>query len=203
MYIGPQGIVHGTYITLLNAGRLYLGAADDQDLRGHTFVTSGLGGMSGAQPKAIEISGGAGIIAEVDPSRIETRHSQGWVGKKTTDLPQAVEWMLDAASKKEALSIAYEGNIIDLLEYLDTNNIPVDLISDQTSCHVPYDGGYCPAGVAFEEMRELLSDDRPRFKELVDESLRRHFRVLKRLTDKGAHFWGLRKRLHAGCLRRW
>ncbi|MDX2437559.1 MAG: urocanate hydratase, partial [Acidobacteriota bacterium] len=189
MYIGPQGIVHGTYITLLNAGRLYLGVPDDGNLAGKTFITSGLGGMSGAQPKALEIAGGAGIVAEVDPSRVETRHSQGWVAKATDDLETSVRWMLDAADKGEALSIAYLGNIVDLLEYLDANNIAVDLISDQTSCHVPYDGGYTPAGVPFEQGRELLATDREHVASLVDESLIRHFHVLERLTAKGAHFW--------------
>jgi len=189
MYIGPQGIVHGTYITLLNAGRLYLGVPEDGNLAGHTFITSGLGGMSGAQPKALEISGGAGIVAEVDASRIETRHSQGWVSKVTDDLETSVRWMLDAAAAGEALSIAYHGNIVDLLEYLDTEDIAVDLYSDQTSCHVPYDGGYCPAGVSFDAMRDLLTTDREGLKTLVDASLARHYRVLKRLTDKGAHFW--------------
>jgi len=189
MYIGPQGIVHGTYITLLNAGRLYLGVADAAALRGHTVITSGLGGMSGAQPKALEIAGGAGIIAEVDASRIETRHSQGWVGRVTSEEGQAVEWMLDAAARKEALSVAYHGNIVDLLEYLDSNRVHVDLISDQTSCHVPYDGGYTPAGVTFDEGRELLTSERKRFRELVDESLARHYRVLRSLTAHGARFW--------------
>ena len=189
MYIGPQGIVHGTYITLLNAGRLYLGVPDDGNLAGKTFVTSGLGGMSGAQPKALEIAGGAGIVAEVDPSRVETRHSQGWVSKVTDDLETSVAWMLDAAAENEPLSIGYQGNIVDLLEYLDANNISVDLYSDQTSCHVPYDGGYTPAGVTFEEGRELLASDREGFAKLVDESLIRHFHVLQRLTEKGARFW--------------
>ena len=189
MYIGPQGIVHGTYITLLNAGRLYLGVPEDGNLAGKTFVTSGLGGMSGAQPKALEISGGAGIVAEVDPSRVETRHSQGWVSKVSDDLETTVKWMLDAAEKGEPLSIAYQGNVVDLLEYLEANDIAVDLYSDQTSCHVPYDGGYTPAGVTFDEGRELLASDRDGFAKLVDRSLIRHFQVLQRLTDKGAHFW--------------
>ena len=189
MYIGPQGIVHGTYITLLNAGRLYLGVPEDGNLAGRTFITSGLGGMSGAQPRALEISGGAGIVAEVDASRIETRHSQGWVGKVTDDLATSVRWMLEAASAGTPLSVAYHGNIVDLLEYLDTENIDVDLYSDQTSCHVPYDGGYCPAGVSFDAMRDLLASDRDGFREKVDASLARHYQVLKRLTDKGAHFW--------------
>ena len=189
MYIGPQGIVHGTYITLLNAGRLYLGVPEDGDLKGKTFITSGLGGMSGAQPKALEISGGAGIIAEVDPSRVETRHSQGWVSEKTDDVAEAVRLMQDAATAGRALSIAYEGNVIDLLEYIDTNKISVDLISDQTSCHAPYEGGYTPVGVSFDEGREILAADPSKFRGLVDASLKRHFRVLKRLTAKGARFW--------------
>jgi len=189
MYIGPQGIVHGTYITLLNAGRLYLNVPASADLAGKTFVSSGLGGMSGAQPKALEIAGGAGIIAEVDPSRIATRHSQGWVGRVTDDLAQAVAWMREAAARGEALSIAYQGNIVDLLEYLDAHDVAVDLLSDQTSCHVPYDGGYTPAGISFEEGRRLLASDRDRLRELVDASLHRHYRALVRLTAKGARFW--------------
>ncbi len=189
MYIGPQGIVHGTYITLLNAARLYLGAAEDADLAGCTFVSSGLGGMSGAQSKALEIAGGAGIIAEVDASRIETRHSQGWVGKVTADLDEAVRWMFAAKDRGEAVSIAYHGNVVDLLEHLDRTGVRVDMLSDQTSCHVPYDGGYTPAGVSFAEGRELLRTDRERFAALVDTSLRRHFDVLCGLTDGGSHFW--------------
>jgi urocanate hydratase len=189
MYIGPQGIVHGTFITLLNAGRLYLGLADDTDLAGHTFITSGLGGMSGAQGKALEIAGGAGIIAEVDPSRIETRLSQGWVSKATADLDEATRWMLDARDRGQALSVAYHGNVVDLLEHLDHKRIKVDLLSDQTSCHVPYDGGYTPAGVTFDEGRALLASDRNRFKGLVDTSLRRHFKVLEELTERGTPFW--------------
>ncbi len=189
MYIGPQGIVHGTYITLLNAGRLYLGVPDEQNLAGHTFVSSGLGGMSGAQAKALEIAGAAGIIAEVDASRIETRHSQGWVGKATGDVAEAVRWMEAARDRGEAVSVAYHGNVVDLLEYLDEHRVKVELLSDQTSCHVPYDGGYTPAGVSFEEGRELLRGDRERFRALVDESLRRHFEVLRRLTARGGHFW--------------
>jgi urocanate hydratase len=189
MYIGPQGIVHGTYITLLNAGRLYLGVPQSSNLAGKTFVSSGLGGMSGAQPKALEIAGGAGIIAEVDPSRIATRHSQGWVGRVTDDCGRAVEWMRTAAEHREALSIAYQGNIVDLLEYLDAHDVAVDLLSDQTSCHVPYDGGYTPVGISFEEGRRLLAADRDRLRDLVDASLRRHYEALVRLTAKGARFW--------------
>lgn len=189
MYIGPQGIVHGTYITLLNAGRKYLSIPDDRDLQGVFFVTSGLGGMSGAQAKAIEIAGGIGVIAEVDYSRIETRRSQGWVSKVSDDLDQIARWMDEYRSKKTALSIAYHGNVVDLLEYIDKHQIAVELLSDQTSCHAVYEGGYTPVGVTFEQGRELLRREPARFRELVVQSLIRHYRVIKRLTEKGAHFW--------------
>jgi urocanate hydratase len=189
MYIGPQGIVHGTYITLLNAGRLYLGIPDNGDLAGRTFVTSGLGGMSGAQAKAVEIAGGVGLIAEVDASRIETRHAQGWVAKVSSSLPQVVAWMQEHARAGTPTSIAYHGNVVDLLEYLDAQQVAVDLVSDQTSCHAVYDGGYTPAGVTFEEGRELLRHDPDSFRRRVDESLRRHYQVIRRLTERGARFW--------------
>jgi len=189
MYIGPQGIVHGTYITLLNAGRLYLGIPDNEDLRGHGFVSSGLGGMSGAQGKALEIAGGAGIIAEVDRSRIETRFAQGWVQKVTDDLDEAIGWMVAARERRQPLSVAYHGNVVDLLEHLDRQGVTVELLSDQTSCHVPYDGGYTPAGLSFEQGREMLRADREAFRRLVDESLARHFEVLRRLSGRGMHFW--------------
>ncbi|MCL2062921.1 MAG: urocanate hydratase [Candidatus Cloacimonetes bacterium] len=183
MYIGPQGIVHGTYITLLNAGRQYLGIPADSDLKGVVFVSSGLGGMSGAQPKACEIAGGIGIIAEVDPSRIETRHSQGWVSLVSKDLDQIARWTEEYRSSKKPISIAYQGNIVDLLEYFDEHQIKIDLLSDQTSCHVVYEGGYTPAGLSFEESREMLEKDPERFKKVVDESLLRHYKVIKRLTE--------------------
>ncbi|MFV0498101.1 MAG: urocanate hydratase [Candidatus Fimivivens sp.] len=189
MYIGPQGIVHGTFNTLLNAGRKVLGVAPDGDLRGHLFVTSGLGGMSGAQPKAIEIAGGVGIVAEVDPSRIETRHSQGWVGKTTDNLKEAFAWAKDAQEKKEVLSIAYQGNIIDLLEYALDHNIHIDLLSDQTSCHVPYEGGYCPQGLTFEQRTEMLKNDLENFNKLVDASLIHHYHIIKKLVERGSYFF--------------
>jgi urocanate hydratase len=169
MYIGPQGIVHGTFITLLNAGRKYLGIADDKDLAGVVFVSSGLGGMSGAQPKACEIAGGIGIIAEIDPSRIETRHSQGWVSLVSDDLGQIAKWTKEYRTSKKPISIAYRGNIVDLLEYFDEHDIKPELISDQTSCHAVYEGGYMPAGMSFDESRNILSTDPERFKKLVDE----------------------------------
>ena len=189
MYIGPQGIVHGTYITLLNAGRQYLGIPAEKDLKGVYFISSGLGGMSGAQSKAVEIAGGIGVIAEVDKSRIDTRHSQGWVSLVSDDLKQIVDWMKEYKEKGKAVSIAYHGNIVDLLEYFDKNNVKVELISDQTSCHAVYEGGYTPAGTSFEEGRKLIKEDISKFKQLVDKSLIRHFNVIKKLTKKGSYFW--------------
>jgi len=189
MYIGPQGIVHGTYITLLNAGRQYLGIPEDKDLKGKFFVTSGLGGMSGAQPKAVEIASGIGIIAEVDYSRIKTRHEQGWVSKVSDNLDEINRWMQEYKQAGKAISIAYYGNVVDLLEYLDKNDIHAELLSDQTSCHAVYEGGYTPAGVSFEGGRKMLKEKPDKFKELVDISLRRHYRVIKRLTEKGSYFW--------------
>ena len=189
MYIGPQGIVHGTYNTLLIAGRLKLGLKKEDNLAGKLFITSGLGGMSGAQGKAIEIAHGVGIIAEVDFSRIETRLSQGWVGVITKTEKEAFDLAQKAIEKKEALSIAYHGNIITLLEYADKNSINIDLLSDQTSCHAVYDGGYCPDSLSFKERTELLKKDRDSFKVEVDKSLKKHFEVIKRLTKKGTYFF--------------
>lgn len=189
MYIGPQGIVHGTFNTLLNAGRKVLGIPQDGDLSGHLFVTSGLGGMSGAQPKAVEIAGGVGIVAEVDASRIETRHSQGWVGKVTDSMEEAFAWAKDAQAKKETLSIAYHGNIVDLLEYAVEHNIHIDLLSDQTSCHVPYDGGYCPQGLTFDQRTEMLKNDKEEFCKRVDQTLIKHYHLIKKLVEKGSYFF--------------
>ena len=189
MYIGPQGIVHGTFNTLLNAGRLKLGIPQDGDLKGRLFVSSGLGGMSGAQPKAADITGAVSLIAEVDASRIETRRSQGWVQRVTGDLAEAFRWVEEARRNEEPLSIAYHGNIVDLLEYAAAQHIHIELLSDQTSCHEPYTGGYCPAGISFEERTRLLHEDRSKFKELVDDSLRRHFEVIRKLVEKGTYFF--------------
>ena len=189
MYIGPQGIVHGTFNTLLNAGRLKLGIPQEGDLRGRLFVSSGLGGMSGAQPKAADIAGAVSVIAEVDGSRIATRSRQGWVQRVTADREQAFIWAEEAMKRKEPLSIAYHGNIVDLLEYADEKKIHIDLLSDQTSCHEPYSGGYCPAGISFEERTRLLHDERGQFRELVDLSLQRHYRVIARLTERGTYFF--------------
>ncbi len=189
MYIGPQGIVHGTFNTLLNAGRLKLGLKDEADLKGILFVSSGLGGMSGAQPKAIEIAGGVGIIAEVDKSRIETRHSQGWVGKVSDDLKEVFATAADYMARKESISIAYHGNIVDLLEYAAENNIKIDLLSDQTSCHAVYEGGYCPQGLSFEERTKMLKENRGLFIEKVNETLVRHFNSIKALVAQGTYFF--------------
>jgi len=189
MYIGPQGIVHGTYNTLLNAGRKMCGVAADGDLRGLLFVSSGLGGMSGAQPKAAKIAGAVSITAEVDLSRITTRHDQGWVDVVESDLAKVLELASGARKAKENLSIAYHGNVVDLLEYMADKHYPVELLSDQTSCHVVYDGGYCPVGLTFEERTRLLATDRDRFKELADTSLKRHIAAVQRMSDQGAYFF--------------
>ena len=189
MYIGPQGIVHGTYNTILNAGRSKLGIPNDGDLRGRLFVTSGLGGMSGAQGKATEIANGVAIVAEVDKSRIDTRLEQGWIKKWSSDLKEVFELAQESLEKKEAMSIAYHGNIVDLLQYVVDNNIHIDLLSDQTSCHNVYEGGYCPEGITFEERTRLLAEDPDKFRELVDKTLRHHFEVIKTLTERGVYFF--------------
>lgn len=189
MYIGPQGIVHGTFNTILNAGRLKLGLKDDQDLKGVLFVTSGLGGMSGAQPKAIEIANGVGIVAEVDFSRIQTRLDQGWVSLASSDLKKVFDTAQEYLDKKETISIAYHGNIVDLLEYAVENNIHIPLLSDQTSCHNVYDGGYCPQGVSFEERTAMLANDREKFIGLVNASLRKHFEMIQKLSENGSYFF--------------
>ncbi|MCY7027871.1 urocanate hydratase [Streptococcus sanguinis] len=189
MYIGPQGIVHGTFNTLLNAGRLKLGVADDGDLTGKLFISSGLGGMSGAQGKAAEIAKAVAIVAEVDQSRIETRHSQGWISQLAESPKEAIELAQKALESGESTSIAYHGNIVDLLEYVNENNIHVDLLSDQTSCHNVYDGGYCPAGISFEERTRLLAEDKETFVKLVDQTLERHFKAIKTLTSNGTYFF--------------
>jgi urocanate hydratase len=189
MYIGPQGIVHGTFNTLLNAGRMKLGVPQDGDLAGHLFVSSGLGGMSGAQPKAAEIAGAAAIIAEVDASRIATRKNQGWVQEVTDSLPEAFRLAEEAMRAKKPISIAYHGNVVDLLEYAVKENKPIELLSDQTSCHAVYEGGYCPVGLTFEERTRLLHDDQEEFRRKVDESLKRHFEAIKALTARGTYFF--------------
>ena len=189
MYIGPQGIVHGTFNTLLNAGRLKLGIPQDKDLAGKLFVSAGLGGMSGAQGKAAEIAGAVAIIAEVDSSRIQTRFEQGWVSKVTESLEEAAALAQDMQQKGKPCAIAYHGNVVDLLEYLIEKNIHVDLLSDQTSCHVPYDGGYCPQGITFDERTRMLAEDKEGFCKLVNRSLKKHYECICRLHEKGTYFF--------------
>jgi len=189
MYIGPQGIVHGTFNTLLNAGRLKLGIPQSENLNGYLFVSSGLGGMSGAQPKAADIAGAVSITAEVDRSRIETRYNQGWVHYIVSDKKEAFDIAKKAQTDKRPCSIAYHGNIINLLEYAAENKIHIDLLSDQTSCHAVYEGGYCPVGISFEERTRLLKEDRDTFNGLIDESLKRHFNVIRKLVATGTYFF--------------
>lgn len=189
MYIGPQGIVHGTYSTLLNAGRMKLGIPENNNLAGKLFVSSGLGGMSGAQGKAAHIAGAVGIIAEVDYSRIETRYNQGWVDDISDNLDMVFAIAKEYLDKQEPRAIAYHGNIVDLLEYTVNNKISIDLLSDQTSCHAVYDGGYCPVDISFDERTELLHKDNVKFKKLVDMTLKRHFEVIKKITSKGTYFF--------------
>ncbi len=189
MYIGPQGIVHGTYNTLLNAGRLRFGLGHKADLKGRLFVSSGLGGMSGAQPKAAEIAGAVSIVAEVDNSRIATRHAQGWVNRTSADLAETFAMADEAMQAGNPLSIAFHGNIVDLLEYAVDQDKKIDLLSDQTSCHVAYTGGYCPQGITFEERTRLLTENREEFCERVDKSLRRHFELIKTLVSRNVYFF--------------
>jgi len=188
MYIGPQGIVHGTTITVMNAGRLKLKGGDGT-LKGKVFVTSGLGGMSGAQPKATVIAGGICVIAEVNPQATAARHSQAWVDEVFMDLERLAERLEKARANMEAVSLAYQGNVVDLLEYLLEKEIPVDLGSDQTSLHNPFAGGYYPVGIDFEESNRMMAEEPERFKEAVYASLRRHVRAVNGLVGKGMYFW--------------
>ena len=189
MYIGPQGIVHGTYNTIMLAGRLKLGLKESENLAGRLFVTSGLGGMSGAQGKAVEIAGGVGIIAEVDPSRIETRRNQGWVSEVALTPAAAFAAAQKAMAAKLPRAIAFQGNIVDLLEYAVKEKITIDLLSDQTSCHAVYEGGYCPQGIDFSERTRLLTEDPLTLRKMVDRSLRQHYAMVKALVASGTYFF--------------
>jgi len=189
MYIGPQGIVHGTYSTILNAGRLELNIPADKDLAGHLFVSSGLGGMSGAQGKAVEIAGGVGLIAEVDQSRIQTRYDQGWVSEIFDSPEKVFAHAKKCQENRESKAIAFYGNIVDLIDYAVKNNIRIDLLSDQTSCHAAYDGGYCPQGLTFEQRTQLLKTNPAEFRQSVDRSLKRHFELIRRLVARGTYFF--------------
>lgn len=187
MYIGPQGIVHGTTITVLNAARLTSGS--DSGLEGMLFVTSGLGGMSGAQPKAGNIAGVVSITAEINPKAAYKRFEQQWVDGITDNADQAIDVALDWQKKKKPQSIAYLGNVVDLWERLAERNIKVDLGSDQTSLHNPWAGGYYPAGLSFDESNAMMAEDPEKFMEYVKESLRRQVKAINKLTDNGMYFF--------------
>ena len=188
MYIGPQGIVHGTTITVLNAGRRKM-APGAKDLGGMFFVTAGLGGMSGAQPKAGNIAGVVTLVAEINPEAVEKRRSQGWVDEVYTDLDALMERALAACKAREAVSLAYQGNVVDLWERLAADGVDVELGSDQTSLHNPYAGGYYPAGLSFEESKRMMAEEPEKFKEKVHESLRRQVEAINRLTARGMYFF--------------
>ena len=187
MYIGPQGIVHGTTITLLNASRMISKSGDAQ--KSKLFLSSGLGGMSGAQPKAAGIAGIISVIAEINPKAIKTRHSQGWVDEVFSDLDSLVKRVKEVTAAKEVTSIAFEGNIVDVWEKFADENIYVDLGSDQTSLHNPWSGGYYPAGLSFEESNRMMSEDPEKFKDEVHKSLRRQVEAINRHTSKGTYFF--------------
>ena len=189
MYIGPQGIVHGTYSTLLNAGRFKLGIPQNENLKGKLFVSSGLGGMSGAQGKAVHIAGGVGIIAEVDMSRIQTRFHQGWIDVITHHEQEAFDLAEKAVDHGEPLAIAYHGNIVNLLAYAVEEDKHIDLLSDQTSCHAVYEGGYCPFQLSFDERTKMIESDSKRFKELVNASLIKHIDLIEQLVSRGTYFF--------------
>lgn len=188
MYIGPQGIVHGTTITVLNAARKRL-TEGKKDIRGMLFVSSGLGGMSGAQPKAGVISGVVSVIAEINPKAVQTRHSQGWVDEVYTSLDELLPRIRRAQENKEAVSLAYQGNVVDLWERLAAENMPVDLGSDQTSLHNPWAGGYYPAGLGYEESNRMMAEEPERFKACVQESLRRQVAAINKLAGGGMYFF--------------
>lgn len=185
MYIGPQGIVHGTTITVMNAARLH----SPGDFAGKVFVTSGLGGMSGAQPKATVIAGMICVVAEINPKVVELRHCQGWVDEVYTDLTILSKRIVAAQKNKEAVSLAYQGNIIDLWEMLAEKEIKIEMGSDQTSLHNPFAGGYYPASLSLEESNTMMSEQADFFKEKVYESLRRHVLAINKMTKNGMYFW--------------
>lgn len=185
MYIGPQGIVHGTTITLMNAARLQKG----QTGKSKIFVTSGLGGMSGAQPKSAVIAGMVCVVAEINPKATGIRHGQGWVDEVFDDLPAILNRMAEAAGKGEAVSLAYQGNVVDLWEAMAESDINIDLGSDQTSLHNPFAGGYYPAGLTFDEANVMMAQNPSLFKEKVSDSLKRHVAAINKLAARGMYFW--------------
>lgn len=187
MYIGPQGIVHGTTITVLNGGRKI--SKNGEGLAGKLFLTAGLGGMSGAQPKAGNIAGCITVCAEVNPKATETRHSQGWVDEVVYDLDKLVSRVNSAKANKEIVSIAYQGNIVDVWEKFDEENVYVDLGSDQTSLHNPWAGGYYPIGLSYEASNDMMANNPELFKEKIQETLRRHAAAVNKHTAKGTYFF--------------
>ncbi|NOY50081.1 MAG: urocanate hydratase [Chlorobi bacterium] len=188
MYIGPQGIVHGTTITVMNAARK-VAKIDEDPFAGKLFLTAGLGGMSGAQPKAGNIAKVISVVAEVNPSATHKRHEQGWVDELISDLDELVKRVRKAKENKEVVSIAYDGNIVDVWEKFDEENIFVDLGSDQTSLHNPWAGGYYPVGLSYEESNKMMAENPVLFKEKVQESLRRHADAINKHTAKGTYFF--------------
>jgi urocanate hydratase len=189
MYIGPQGIVHGTTITLLNAARKYLSLSNEDNLSGILYVTSGLGGMSGAQAKAAVIAGAVAVIAETNPLAAQKRYEQGWLSELYQDLDEVINRVESAVTKEEAVSIGYIGNIVDLLVALDESDVIPDLGSDQTSLHNPLLGGYIPVGYTHSQALHLLQSDPKRFKSEVQSSLRKHVKAVNNLVKKGMNFW--------------
>ena len=185
MYIGPQGIVHGTTITILNAARKV--TADG--ISGTVFVTSGLGGMSGAQAKAAVIAGAIGVVAEINPGVVKKRHEQGWVDEVYTDLDELVRRLMQAVCNKEAVSLAYQGNVVDLWEYFAEHRLQIELGSDQTSLHNPWSGGYYPVGLTFDESNVLMVQDPEKFQLAVKESLRRQVAAINKMAENGMYFW--------------
>lgn len=188
MYIGPQGIVHGTTITVMNAARMRL-KAGETDIHGMLFVSSGLGGMSGAQPKAGNISGVVSVVAEINPKVVKKRFDQGWVDEIHTDLDKLIARVREVQAKKEAVSFAYQGNVVDLWEKLAEQNVAVDLGSDQTSLHNPWAGGYYPVGYSYEESNRMMAERPEEFKKAVQESLRRQVTAINKIAERGMYFF--------------
>lgn len=187
MYIGPQGIVHGTTITILNAGRKLADAASG--LAGKVFVSAGLGGMSGAQAKAAVIAGAIAVIAEINPLAVRKRHEQGWVDEVFTDLDILIQRINQARQKKEAVSLAYQGNVVDLWEALVEKEIHVELGSDQTSLHNPWAGGYYPVDISFEQSQQLMVENPTQFRQAVQQTLIRHTAAINKMASKGMYFF--------------
>lgn len=188
-YIGSQGIVHGTFSTLLSVAREILHHDNEKMLQGSLFVSAGLGGMSGAQGKSVEMCNGVGIIAEVDASKIELRQRLGWVSLRTETCQEAFELAREWMERREPKSIAYHGNIVDLLQYAVDHEIKIDILTDQTSCHVAFDGGYCPQGLTFEERNKVMEENPEKFAEMVKQTLKKHHELIEILRERGTYFF--------------